>query len=262
MCLRLQIYQLNIYTISWQEPIGEPTGAARDGPEALGIQFLLENMSHIFSVQKQKQNHLLDKLALLLVYAQASIADRQAQLRAEMRKEAHEKSPPKPGRKPKQKDEPKGKGAKGKGKGGACASVAKAEKKTSKGSSKSSRGRSKGTPPAEAASAAGKRKRAENLGDAVDRHDKKPKGSGKDGGGKEGEDLSKIRADKAYEKMLNAQVCKMPKIGNRKSFTVQSGDRKLSNIGVVLYNESFYVGWTIPAETWPECCSHLKVPDG
>ena len=203
----------------------------------------------------------------VLVHAQESIAERQARLRADMQKEAQEKSPAKPGRKPKPKDQQEGKGVKGKGrgKGGAgIASKAKAEKKPSNGSSKGSKskGSSKSTPPPEAPSAAGKRKHAENLDDGVTGDNKKAKGSGKDGGGTEGEDLSKLRADKAYQKMLDAQVCKMPKIGNRKSFTVQSGDRKLSNIGVVLYNESFYVGWTIPAETWPECCSHLKVPHG
>ena len=132
---------------------------------------------------------------------------------------------------------------------------------------------------AEEPSTAGKRKNVENpAGPASSGKKAKGKdacGKGKDEGGKgkgeggkgkgeggKAKDLAKVKADLAYQKMVDAQVCKMPKIGDRKSFTVQSGDRKLSNIGVVLYNESFYVGWTIPSETWPECCSHLKVPHG
>ena len=53
----------------------------------------------------------------VLVHAQESIAERQARLRADMQKEAQEKSPAKPGRKPKPKDQQEGKGVKGKGRG-------------------------------------------------------------------------------------------------------------------------------------------------
>ena len=44
------LFQIYMYIISWQEPIGEPTGAARDTSEALGIEFILEKMSNWFSV--------------------------------------------------------------------------------------------------------------------------------------------------------------------------------------------------------------------
>lgn len=74
-------------------------------------------------------------------------------------------------------------------------------------------------------------------------------------------DSSKLKADMAYQKLIKNPLddLPLPKLGDRKSFTVSSPDPKFSNIGVILYSESFYVASCICSTTWPASCSSLKV---
>ena len=199
---------------------------------------------------------------------QESLVSKQAGLRAEMRREEKEKPAAKPGRK------------KRKESAGECAeAVAPVATKRSRakksqpdaepagGSAPDVLPKTVGKPAPRTRKGKGgeeKKKGEERKKDEeVAKKPKGPKGKGK-GKGKSGDppDIRKLKADKAYEKLIGSGVdMKIPKLGDRKSFTLSAPGPDKSSVGVVLYSESFYISKCVPRETsWPSSCSSLKVP--
>lgn len=187
----------------------------------------------------------------------------QADLRAEKRREEKEKPPAKPGRKRK---ETATEGSE---------AVPTASVKRSKGKDKEldaaepAGGNEPDALPETVEKPAKRTRKGKGKHEEGDEKKKdqevaeKPKGKGK-GKGKSGDpDTRKLKADQAYEKLIGAGMSdmKIPKLGDRKSFTLTAPGPDKSSVGVVLYSESFYVSRCVPPESsWPSSCSSLKVP--
>ena len=197
---------------------------------------------------------------------QESLVSQQAGLRAEKRREEKEKPPAKPGRKRK---EPTNEDAEP-----ACVSAAaprRSRAKKSKGVAEPAGGSAADDVPKPVKKPAAKKPAARTCKGsekAKASEEEMPKGKcakGKGKGkGKSGDtlDVRKLKADQAYEKLIRSGAdMKIPKLGDRKSFTLSAPGPDKSSVGVILYNDYFYVSKCIPpAASWPSSCSGLKVP--